>query len=94
MSADVEHQWITITPSQSRNRGQAEDSSHSTLSLRRSISIHGQPVVPPAACLPIEYRTLSVHLESNKSVKNLNTNSKGSKGAVKGQPPPSLVPSR
>ena len=82
MSADVENQRITIVETQSRPRGQAEDV---TLSLRRTLSIHAQPVVAPRARLPIEFRTLSLHLEQSKVERN-NSSGKGSKGTVKGQP--------
>ncbi|KAH9965074.1 sodium-potassium ATPase [Russula compacta] len=47
------------------------------VSLRRTLSIQ-PPAVQPSARLPIEYRTLSLHLENSKS-----DHDKASKGAVK-----------
>lgn len=86
MSNDVENQRITIVPTQSCHRDHAGDT---TLSMRRTLSIHA-PAVPPSARLPIEFRTLSLHLEHTKKSDH---SSNGSKGSVKGQSP-SLVPSR
>jgi hypothetical protein len=53
---------------------------------RRTLSIHA-PTVPPSARLPIEFRTLSLHLEHSK--KSDHSGGKGSKGTVKGWPPSS-----
>ncbi|KAH9965077.1 sodium-potassium ATPase [Russula compacta] len=50
------------------------------LSLRRSLSIHS-PSVQPSARLPIEFRTLSLHMETSK--KSDNGNNKASKGAAR-----------
>jgi hypothetical protein len=85
MSDDVENQRITIVPTLSRPRGNAGDI---TLTMRRTISIH-TPTVPPSARLPIEFRTLSVHLEHSKKSDH---SDKASKGAVKGQPLSRLIP--
>ena len=76
MSDDVENQHITIVPTQSRRRARGD----TMISLRRTLSIQ-PPAVQPSARLPIEYRTLSLHLESSKS-----DNDKASKGTVKGRP--------
>ena len=79
MSGDVENQQITIALTQSRRRSHA---GHTTLTVRRTLSIH-TPVMPPSARHLIEFRTLSLHLEHTKQS---NYSSNGSKGAVKGQP--------
>ena len=79
MSDDVENQRITIVPTQSRHRDHAGDT---RLTIRRTFSIH-TPAVPPSARLPIEFRTLSLHLEHTKKPDHSNS---GPKGAVKGQP--------
>lgn len=79
MSDDIENQRITIIPTQSRPRGRAGDT---TLTMRRTLSIHN-PTVPPSARLPIEFRTLSLHLEHSKKSDH---SGKAPKGAVKGQP--------
>ena|SRR5579863_5296342 len=80
MSDDVENQRITIVPTQSRPRGRTGDT---TLTMRRTISIRA-PTVPPSARLPIEFRTLSLHLEHTKKSDH---SGKPPKGAVKGQQP-------
>jgi hypothetical protein len=81
MSDDVENQRITIVPTQSRRRDQTGD--HVTLMTRRTLSIHAPPTVQPSARLPIEFRTLSLHLEHTKKSDHSASN-KGSKGAVRG----------
>jgi len=78
MSDDVENQRVTIAPTPSRHRDHAGDT---TLTIRRTLSIH-TPAVPPSSRLPIEFRTLSLHLEHTKKSDHSNN---GSKGAVKGQ---------
>ena len=78
MSDDVENQRVTIAPTPSRHRDHAGDT---TLTIRRTLSIH-TPAVPPSSRLPIEFRTLSLHLEHTKKSGHSNN---GSKGAVKGQ---------
>ena len=86
MSDDVENQRITIVPTQSRPRGRTGDT---TLTMRRTISIRA-PTVPPSARLPIEFRTLSLHLEHSKKSDH---SGKAPKGAVKGQPIAYALPS-
>lgn len=85
MSDDVENQRITIVPTQSRRRDQTGD--HVTLMTRRTLSIHAPPTVQPSARLPIEFRTLSLHLEHTKKSDHSGSN-KGSKGAVRGRSGP------
>jgi hypothetical protein len=88
MADDIENQRITIVPTQSRPRGRAGDT---TLTMRRTLSIH-TPTVPPSARLPIEFRTLSLHLEHSKKS---DRSDKAPKGAIKGQPRlplPALAP--
>jgi hypothetical protein len=85
MSDDIENQRITIVPTQSRPRGRAGDT---TLTMRRTLSIR-TPAVPPSARLPIEFRTLSLHLEHSKKSDH---SSKAPKGAVKGQPLARSIP--
>jgi hypothetical protein len=86
MSADVENQRITIVPTQSRPRDHA---SSTMLTVRRTLSIQA-PAVQPSARLPIEFRTLSLHLEHGEKPDN---SGKASKGAIKGQPlPRPLIP--
>ena len=85
MSDDVENQRITIVPTPSSHRDHAGDT---TLTVRRTLSIH-TPAVPPSARLPIEFRTLSLHLEHTKKSDH---SSNGSKSAVKGQPLPRPTP--
>jgi hypothetical protein len=80
MPDDVENQRITIVPTQSRPR--REHTSDVTLMTRRTLSIRA-PTVPPSARLPIEFRTLSLHLEHSK--KSDHSGGKGSKRTVKGQ---------
>lgn len=82
MSNDVESQRITIVPTESRRRGRDADV---ILMTRRTLSIRA-PTVPPSARLPIEYRTLSLHLEH--SHKSDGSNGKASKNAVKGRSGP------
>jgi hypothetical protein len=79
MSDDIENQRITIVPTQSRRRAHTGDTA---LTMRRTLSIRA-PTVPPSARLPIEFRTLSVHLEHSKKSDH---GGKAPKGAVKGQP--------
>ena len=62
MSDDVENQRITIVPTQILHRDHVGDTA---LTMRRTLSIH-TPAVPPSARLPIEFRTLSLHLEHEK----------------------------
>ena len=81
MPDDVENQRITIVPTQSIHR--RDRAGDVTLMTRRTLSIHA-PTVPPSARLPIEFRTLSLHLEHSK--KSDHSGGKGSKGTVKGQP--------
>lgn len=88
MSDDVENQRITIVPTLSRPR--RDHAGDVTLMTRRTLSIHA-PTVQPSARLPIEFRTLSLHLEQSK--KSDHTGGKGSKGAVKGRCP-ALSPRR
>ena len=80
MSNDVEDQRITIVPTESRRRSRDGDL---TLMSRRTLSIHA-PTVPPSARLPIEYRTLSLHLEHSKT-SDQGSNGKASKNAVRGR---------
>jgi hypothetical protein len=83
MSVDVENQRITIVPTQSRPR---DHDSGTMLTVRRTISIQA-PAVQPSARLPIEFRTLSLHLEHGEKPDNSGKASKGaSKGAIKGRP--------
>jgi len=81
MSDDVENQRITIVPTQSTHR--RDNAGDVTLMTRRTLSIHA-PTVPPSARLPIEFRTLSLHLEHSK--KSDHSGGKASKGTVKGRP--------
>jgi hypothetical protein len=78
MSRDIENQRITIVPTMSRRPTAAGDT---TLTVRRTLSIRA-PTVPPSARLPIEYRTLSLHLEQSKTASN--NSGKAPKGTVKG----------
>ncbi|KAH9987209.1 hypothetical protein BJV77DRAFT_1026401 [Russula vinacea] len=78
MPDDVENQRITIVPTQSRHH--RDRTGDVTLMTRRTLSIHA-PTVPPSARLPIEFRTLSLHLEHSK--KSDHSGGKGSKGTVK-----------
>lgn len=83
MSNDVENQRITIVPTETRHRDRDGDLA---LMIRRTLSIHA-PTVPPSARLPIEYRTMSLHLEhSNKS--DQGSNGRASKNAVRGRSSP------
>jgi sodium/potassium-transporting ATPase subunit alpha len=79
MSDDVENQRITIVPTQSVPR--RDHAGGVTLMTRKTLSIHA-PTVPPSTRLPIEFRTLSLHLEHSK--KSDHGGGKASKGAVKG----------
>jgi hypothetical protein len=79
MPDDVENQRITIVPTQSIHR--RDNAGGVTLMTRRTLSIHA-PTVPPSARLPIEFRTLSLHLEHSK--KSDPSAGKASKGTVKG----------
>ncbi|KAI0290823.1 sodium-potassium ATPase [Russula brevipes] len=76
MSVDVENQRITIVPTQNRPRDHAGGT---MLMMRRTISIQA-PAVQPSARLPIEFRTLSLHLEHGEKPDN---SAKASKGAIK-----------
>ncbi|KAF8493698.1 sodium-potassium ATPase [Russula emetica] len=78
MSNDVENQRITIVPTETRHRDRDGDL---ILMTRRTLSIRA-PTVPPSARLPIEYRTLSLHLEHSKKP-DQGSNGKPSKNAVK-----------
>jgi len=77
MSDDIENQRITIVPTQGPRRGHAGGTA---LTARRTLSIQA-PTVPPSARLPIEFRTLSLHLENSKKPDD---RGKESKGTVKG----------
>ena len=83
MSNDLENQRITIVPTESR-RQRGRDGLN--LMARRTLSIHAQ-TVPPSARLPIEYRTLSLHLEHSKK-SDQGSNGKASKNAAKGRSRP------
>jgi hypothetical protein len=83
MSNDVENQRITIVPTESRRH---RDRDSVILMTRRTLSIRA-PTVPPSARLPIEYRTLSLHLEHSKK-SDQNSNGKASKNAAKGRSSP------
>jgi hypothetical protein len=78
MSDDIENQRITIVPTHIRHSAPTGDTA---LTIRRTLSIRA-PSVPPSSRLPIEFRTLSLHLEHSKS--SANNNAKAPKGAVKG----------
>ena len=78
MSDDVGNPRITLVLTQSGHRGHA---GHTTLTARRTLSIHA-PAMPPSARLPIEFRPLSLHLGHTKKSDH---SSNGSKSAVKGQ---------
>jgi hypothetical protein len=78
MSEDIEVQRITIVPTQTRRSIHHGDTS---LTIRRTISIRA-PSVQPSARLPIEFRTLSLHLENSKAPPGKDT--KTPKGTVKG----------
>jgi len=80
MSNDVENQRITIVPTETRHRRNRDGDV--ILMTRRTLSIHA-PTVPPSARLPIEYRTLSLHLEHSKK-SDQGSNGKASKNAVRG----------
>jgi hypothetical protein len=81
MSDDVENQRITIVPTHSRHSVPTGDTQRPALTMRRTLSIRA-PSVQPSARLPIEFRTLSLHIENTKS--SANNNAKAPKGAVKG----------
>ncbi len=83
MSVDVENQRITIVPTESRPR---DRDGGLTLMTRRTLSIQ-LPTVPPSARLPIEYRTLSLHLEHSRKL-DQGSNGKASKNAARGQHSP------
>ena len=85
MSDDVGNPRITLVLTQSGRRGHA---GHTTLTARRTLSIHA-PAMPPSARLPIKFRTLSLHLGHTKKSDH---SSNGSKGAVKGQPVACPIP--
>lgn len=84
MSNDVENQRITIVPTESRRHRNRDGDV--TLMTRRTLSIHA-PTVPPSARLPIEYRTLSLHLEHSKK-SDQGSNGKASKSAARGRSSP------
>ena len=77
MPNDIENQRITIVPTghESRHRSRECDCDL-TLMTHRTLSIHA-PIVPLSALLPIEYRTLSLHLEHrDKSAQGSNGKAK------------------
>jgi hypothetical protein len=79
MSDDIESHRIAIVPTQTRRSVHAGDTS---LTIRRTLSIRAPPSVQPSARLPIEFRTLSLHLENSKAPPG--KDSKAPKGTVKG----------
>ncbi|KAH9955496.1 E1-E2 ATPase-domain-containing protein [Russula dissimulans] len=85
MSDDIEDQRITLVPTESLHRGHAGGTE---LTARRTLSIQA-PTVPTSARLPIEFRTLSLHLENSKRPDG---RGKESKGTVKGRLYPSYFP--
>lgn len=81
MSDDIENHRITIAPTRSRQHAHPTVGD-TTLTVRRTLSIRA-PTVPPSARLPIEFRTLSLHLEQSRTSPT-NNNGKAPKATVKG----------
>ncbi|KAI0246247.1 sodium-potassium ATPase [Lactifluus subvellereus] len=86
MSDDIENNHITIVPTQSRQHAHptaAAAVGDTMLTVRRTLSIRA-PTVPPSARLPIEFRTLSLHLERGQSrTSPTSNNGKTPKATVK-----------